>query len=510
LENVLALARKYESTQVACKEKDTINNIFVKKEKKGGKATPSQPVQQQNATQSSTNANAKANQTGAKRPCNRCGEESTYEHRQNCPAKADTCTNCKKKGHRAVICHNGKRLTANGQVASASATAESGSTSDCQEFQAFKQHQRQQLQQRHHQQQQQQAEECAQINAEFGTWGPYDSCNVITQGVSNVNNLCRPTSPLFLNLKPVWKPTFRIQVLADTGATQSLISLSTATKHGCEIKETTICLSAANGTKIKVTGTTSLQVVEKGKRLHTIVTVVSQNVTQTIVGWKDLMAMGVISSDWPAMPQQEDKIDDKIHAADDNDEEKQLGKLKMHMLKKYSTVFSDTSNEKTITGTPMKIHLRDDIEITPQKCCVARALPVHQQAAATKLEQELEAAGIIQKVDKPTAWTSPGFFVPKPNGGVRLVTDYAGPLGLNSQILRPTQPFPAAHDIVQAILPSARYFATTDCVHGYFQLALDKESRDLTTFMLPSGRWQYLQGPMGLSATSDQGIQRFD
>jgi hypothetical protein len=62
-ENVLALARKYESTEVTCKEKDTINNIFRQKEKKGGKATPSQPVQQPNTTQSSTNTNAKGNQT---------------------------------------------------------------------------------------------------------------------------------------------------------------------------------------------------------------------------------------------------------------------------------------------------------------------------------------------------------------------------------------------------------------------------------------------------------------
>jgi hypothetical protein len=233
---------------VACKEKDTINNIFVKKEKKGGKATPSWLVQQPNTTQSSTNANAKANQTGAKRPCNRCREESNYEHKQNCPAKVDNFTNCKKKGHRAVICHNGKHLKANGQAASASATAESGPTTDSQEFQAFKQHQRQQLQQRHQQQQQQQAEKCAQINSDFGTWRPFDTCNVITESVSNVNNFCRPTPPLILHLKPVGKPTFRIQVLADTGATGSLISLSTATKHGCKIKETTVCLSAANGT----------------------------------------------------------------------------------------------------------------------------------------------------------------------------------------------------------------------------------------------------------------------
>jgi hypothetical protein len=186
---------------------------------------------------------------------------------------------------------------------------------------------------------------------------------VITQGVSNVNDFCRPTPPLFLNLKPVGKPTFRLQVLADTGATRSLISLSTATKHGCEIKETTICLSAANGTKIDVSGTTSLQVVEKGQGVHTIVAVVLQNVDQTIVGWKDLMAMGIISSDWHGMPQQE--AEGKIHAADDSKEEKEFGKLKIHMLKKYSTVFSNTINEKPIAGTPMKIHLWDNIQITP-------------------------------------------------------------------------------------------------------------------------------------------------
>jgi hypothetical protein len=296
LENVLALDRKYESTEVAIKDKDTIKNIFVKKEKKGGKGTPSQPVHNPNATQSATNASGGG---GAKRPCNRCGEESTYEHRQNCPAKADTCTKCNKKGHRAVICHNGKRLNSNGQVASA----------EFAEFQAFRQHQRQQSdqQQRHQQQQQQQSEECAQIRQDFKKWQLFESCNAVTQTVSkvsNVNDFCRPTPPLFLNLKPVGKPTFALQVLADTGATRSLISLSTANKHGCEISPTSICLSAANGPKIDVSGTTSLQ-VDKGKRIHTIVAVVSMNVDLTIVGWKDLMAMGVIAPDWPAMPQQE-------------------------------------------------------------------------------------------------------------------------------------------------------------------------------------------------------------
>jgi hypothetical protein len=218
--------------------------------------------------------------------------------------------------------------------------------------------------------------------------------------------------------------------------------------------------------------------------------------------------MAIISSEWPAMPPPPPARRDTIYAV--SNEEQQLGELKIKMLDKYSTVFSDTIHEKPIAGAPMKIHLRDDIEITRQKCYVARATPVHQQAAATKLEQEQEAAGIIQKVNKPTAWTSPGFFVPKPNGGGRLVTDYTGPRGLNSQILRPTHPFPAAHDIVQANPPSAKYFATADCVQGYFQLALNGDSRDLTMFMLPSGRWQYLQGPMGLSASSDDWCRKSD
>jgi hypothetical protein len=122
-------------------------------------------------------------------------------------------------------------------------------------------------------------------------------------------------------------------VLADTGATRSLISLSTANRHGCEITATSICLSAANGTKIDVSGTTSLQVVDKGKRIHTIVAVVSMNVDQTIIGWKDLMAMGIISPDWPAMPRQE--AEGRILAADKDEEEKELAP---HTLRRSARV----------------------------------------------------------------------------------------------------------------------------------------------------------------------------
>jgi type II secretory pathway pseudopilin PulG len=270
--------------------------------------------------------------------------------------------NCKKKGHRPVICHNSKRLNANGQVASASATPELGATADFAEFQAFRQYQRQQQnqQQRHQQQQQQQSEECSQIREDFGKWQPFKSCNAITQAVSNANDFCRPAPPLFLNLKPVGKPTFRLQVLADTGATRSLISLSTTNKHGCEIRATTICLSAANGTKIDVSGTTSLQVVEKGQRVHTIVAVVSNNMDQTIVGWKDLMAMGIISSDWPAMPRQE--TEGRILAADKDEEEKELAPLRRsaRVQERKERETAGMVNAILLTPTPTPTKTRED------------------------------------------------------------------------------------------------------------------------------------------------------
>jgi hypothetical protein len=72
-------------------------------------------------------------------------------------------------------------------------------------------------QQRHQQQQQQQGEECDQIAAEFDRWNISNTYNAITEVIEcNKVNACNPTPPLFLHLKPVGKPIFRVKVLADT------------------------------------------------------------------------------------------------------------------------------------------------------------------------------------------------------------------------------------------------------------------------------------------------------
>lgn len=76
-----------------------------------------------------------------------------------------------------------------------------------------------------------------------------------------------------------------------------------------------------------------------------------------------------------------------------------------------------------IKGPAMKIYLNEK-SIKPMKIYTARQVPIHFKQAASDLEGELIQAGVIVPVEEPTEWMSPAYFVTKPDGRVRLVTDY--------------------------------------------------------------------------------------
>jgi hypothetical protein len=133
---------------------------------------------------------------------------------------------------------------------------------------------------------------------------------------------------------------------------------------------------------------------------------------------------------------------------------------------------------------------------------------LHYQEEAAKTIKLFVESEVITKVDYPTEWISPAFFVAKPDGiRVRLVTDFTG---LNKFISRPVHPFLCPQDIIKGILPTSKYFITLDAVQGYYQVPLDAESSDLTTFLLPDGKYKFLRAPMGLKPSSDEWCQRSD
>ena len=58
--------------------------------------------------------------------------------------------------------------------------------------------------------------------------------------------------------------------------------------------------------------------------------------------------------------------------------------------------------------------------------------------------------------------------------------------------------------------PTDRCFLKVDLVEGYHQVEIRKEDRDITTTILPWGKFRYTCLPMGLSPSSDYFCHRTD
>ena len=167
---------------------------------------------------------------------------------------------------------------------------------------------------------------------------------------------------------------------------------------------------------------------------------------------------------------------------------------------RFSDVLSNDLNPTPMkTPTPMTISLKENSK--PLIVLAARRVPRRYEEPAEITIQDLINKGVLARVSEVTDWCSPGFFVPKSDGRVRLVTDFTH---LNKFVNRPVHPFPSTRDILQAIPHDTVYFLKMDAFHGYFQLTLSEESSLLTTFLLQQGKYRYLRAPMGLNASSDK------
>ena len=115
--------------------------------------------------------------------------------------------------------------------------------------------------------------------------------------------------------------------------------------------------------------------------------------------------------------------------------------------------------------------------------------------------------GIVEKVKDVSEWCSPMAFVPKPDGDVRPIIYL---VHLNKFIERPVHPFPTPRDIIAQIPGMSKYFAVFDAKSGHWQIALDEESKPLTTFITEWGCYRYLRAPMGLTSSGDEFCARTD
>ena len=125
--------------------------------------------------------------------------------------------------------------------------------------------------------------------------------------------------------------------------------------------------------------------------------------------------------------------------------------------------------------------------------------PRYLESAAKKEFAKLMKAKHLEEVFHPTKWCSRAFWVKKPGSPdedpkVRLVTDLRR---INQVLKRVGYPMDGAAHILKRLEPGETYYGVLDLSSGYHQVAIDEESRDYFTIVLPCGKYRYTVMPQG-------------
>ena len=148
-------------------------------------------------------------------------------------------------------------------------------------------------------------------------------------------------------------------------------------------------------------------------------------------------------------------------------------------------------------GEPYKIKLKD--EAIPYSLYTPRNVPIPLRQRVHEELNRMESMGVISKVSEPTPWCAGMVVVPKNSGAVRICVDLKP---LNESVLREVHPIPKVDETL-AQLAGATLFSKLDANSGFWQIPLEEESRLLTTFITPFGRYCFNKLPFGISSAPE-------
>ena len=128
-----------------------------------------------------------------------------------------------------------------------------------------------------------------------------------------------------------------------------------------------------------------------------------------------------------------------------------------------------------------------------------RNIPLPLRSKVQNELQRMETLGVISPVQEPTPWCTAMVVVPKDSGAVRICVDLKP---LNESVLREVHPMPKV-DTTLAQLSGATVFSKLDANSGFWQIPLAKDSKLLTTFITPFGRFCFNKLPFGISSAPE-------
>ena len=130
---------------------------------------------------------------------------------------------------------------------------------------------------------------------------------------------------------------------------------------------------------------------------------------------------------------------DEIVMKADNLNEEQKDSLRI-LLNKYKTLFDGSLGDFNVP--PVKLEVKPNTEPVHSRHFLVPH--IHRQTLYKEI-QRMVALGILEKASC-SAWSSPTFIIPKPNGTVRMVSDFRK---LNANLVRKPYPIPKISGIIQ-------------------------------------------------------------
>ena len=257
----------------------------------------------------------------------------------------------------------------------------------------------------------------------------------------------------------------------DTGAAVSVLSDQAPLLEHCKINKHPVKLTGPGGVPLPVIGTLKASLAYRDAHIKETMYVL-RNQQVSLLSKSACVTLGLVSridevgGASPATPNFIEEFPDLFEG---------LGKLQ---------------EEHHIT-------LRQEVQ--PVCLYTARRVP---HPLLPQVKKELEAMveqQVISPVTGPTSWCSGMVPVPKLNGRIRICIDLTL---LNRAVRREVHPMRSVDENL-AKLGGSVIYSKLDGNSGFWQIPLDDESKLLTTFISPFGRFCFNRLPFGISSAPE-------
>ena len=172
---------------------------------------------------------------------------------------------------------------------------------------------------------------------------------------------------------------------------------------------------------------------------------------------------------------------------------------KMGLIKRV-----DVASFSVLKTEPVHIELKEGAE--PSSVNVARRVAIPLLPAVQAELEKMKNEDIIREIKKPTKYCSAMVVVQKPPQAgkekdirVRICVDLKH---VNKNVKRERYILPTLEDVTSK-LSGAQVFSTLDAASGFYQVPLDEESQELTTFITPVGRYCFKRLPFGITSAPE-------